>query len=466
MVKEELADLGIKSVLKMLHSNPEKAIPRLLKIINLVGKKLFPSQLKIINEYMSGPDKNVYQLVMRALNQINPDVLDNILMNFYFNVNVKGWAKQNELRAKYQCNIPWAILLDPTSACNLHCKGCWAADYGNRLNLSYEDIDSIIEQGKELGVYMYIYTGGEPLVRKDDLIKLCEKHDDCIFLCFTNATLIDEQFCQDLLRVKNFIPAISQEGSKETTDFRRSVGVNYSVYDKIEHAMNLLKENGLPFGISCCYTSENYEAVSSPEYIDQLIDWGALFVWYFHYMPVGSDANIELMVTPEQREEMYHKVREYRVTKAIFPMDFQNDGQYVQGCIAGGRRYLHINANGDMDPCVFIHFSDTNIHEHTLLEGLQAPLFMAYHDGQPFNDNMLRPCPMLENPEKLQEMVRETGAKSTDLQSPESAEHLCGKCEPYAAEWKEHADKIWAEHPFVKKGYKNYKSEIEGTDAK
>ena len=81
-------------------------------------------------------------------------------------------------------------------------------------------------------------------------------------------------------------------------------------------------------------------------------------------------------------------------------------------------------------------------------------------------DNMLRPCPMLENPEKLQEMVRETGAKSTDLQSPESAEHLCGKCEPYAAEWKEHADKIWAEHPFVKKGYKNYKSEIEGTDAK
>ena len=443
MVKEELTDLGIKSVLKMLHSNPEKAIPRLLKIVNMVGKKLFPSQLKIINEYMSGPDKNVYQLVMRALNQLDPDVLDNVLMNFYFNVNVKGWAKQNELRAKYQCNIPWAILLDPTSACNLHCKGCWAADYGNRLNLSYEDIDSIIEQGKELGVYMYIYTGGEPLVRKDDLIKLCEKHDDCIFLCFTNATLIDEQFCQDLLRVKNFIPAISQEGSKETTDFRRSVGVNYSVYDKIEHAMNLLKENGLPFGISCCYTSENYKAVTSPEYIDQIIDWGALFIWYFHYMPVGSDANIELMVTPEQREEMYHKVREYRVTKAIFPMDFQNDGQYVQGCIAGGRRYLHINANGDMDPCVFIHFSDTNIHEHTLLEGLQAPLFMAYHDGQPFNGNMLRPCPMLENPQDLRDIIKRTGAHSSNLEGDETVEMLCSRCDKYAKEWKPTADKLW-----------------------
>ena len=50
---------------------------------------------------------------------------------------------------------------------------------------------------------MYIYTGGEPLVRKKDLIKLCEKHSDCVFLCFTNATLIDEDFANEMLRVSN-----------------------------------------------------------------------------------------------------------------------------------------------------------------------------------------------------------------------------------------------------------------------
>ena len=75
-----------------------------------------------------------------------------------------------EARTKYGCNIPWAILLDPTSACNLHCTGCWAAEYGNKLNLTFDEIDTIITQGKELGIYMYIYTGGEPLVRKKDLI--------------------------------------------------------------------------------------------------------------------------------------------------------------------------------------------------------------------------------------------------------------------------------------------------------
>ena len=132
-----------------------------------------------------------------------------------------------------------------------------------------------------------------------------------------------------------------------------------------------------------------------------------------------------------------------KIIKPIFAMDFQNDGEYVGGCIAGGRRYLHINANGDADPCVFIHYSDSNIREKTLLECLQGPIFMAYHDGQPFNDNMLRPCPMLENPEKLRKIVAETGAHSTDMQSPESVEHLCGKCDAYAENWVGTADKLW-----------------------
>lgn len=260
---------------------------------------------------------------------------------------------------KEGCNVPWAILLDPTSACNMHCTGCWAAEYGNRLNLTFEELDSIVTQGKELGTYMYIFTGGEPLVRKKDVIALCEKHADCEFLSFTNGTLIDEEFCREMLRVKNFVPAISLEGFEEANDGRRGSGV----YNKVMHAMELLKEHGLPFGISTCYTSQNYADISSEEFFDMIIDAGALFVWFFHYMPVGSGAAPQLLPTPEQRAQVYHKIREYRSTKPIFSMDFQNDAEYVGGCIAGGRRYLHINAKGDVEPCVFIHYSNANIRE-------------------------------------------------------------------------------------------------------
>lgn len=137
--------------------------------------------------------------------------------------------------------------------------------------------------------------------------------------------------------------------------------------------------------------------------------------------------------------------------------DFQNDGEYVGGCIAGGRNYFHINANGDAEPCVFIHYSGANIRTHSLLEILKQPLFMAYRDRQPFNENHLRPCPMLENPEILQQMVKETGAKSTDLQSPEDVTHLCGKCEEYARKWKPCAERLWAEEKHKKHSYENYK---------
>ena len=88
---------------------------------------------------------------------------------------------------------------------------------------------------------------------------------------------------------------------------------------------------------------------------------------------------------------------------------------------------------------------------------LQSPLFKAYHDGQPFNHNHLRPCPMLENPELLQKMVHETGAHSTDLESPEPVEHLCEKCKDYAACWAKEADEIWAHETHKKPSYQNYK---------
>ena len=127
-------------------------------------------------------------------------------------------------------------------------------------------------------------------------------------------------------------------------------------------------------------------------------------------------------------------------------MDFQNDAEYVGGCIAGGRRYLHINAAGDVEPCVFIHYSNVNIHECSLLDALKSPLFMAYHNGQPFNQNMHRPCPMVENPEYLRRMVKQSGAESTDLQSPESVDHLCDKCKLYAENWEKTANELWYEN--------------------
>lgn len=70
-------------------------------------------------------------------------------------------------------------------------------------------------------------------------------------------------------------------------------------YPMVQHMLNdidpeVLKTtlvNFFIYGISSCYTSVNWDAISSEAYFRQLIDLGCLFIWYFHYMPVGNDAS-------------------------------------------------------------------------------------------------------------------------------------------------------------------------------
>ena len=237
-LSDKIKKFSVEQAIDYLNKNPVKNLPKLLDWADTFCAGKFEGQRRAIRKACLDPTDAHYPMVQHILNDIDPAVLKTTLVNFFIYGNIIGCERQDQLRAQYQCNIPWAILMDPTSACNLHCTGCWAAEYGNKLNLSLDELDDIIRQGKDMGVYFYIYTGGEPLVRKKDIITLCERHPDCEFLSFTNGTLIDEAFADEMLRVKNFIPAISLEGDETTTDSRRGAGT----YQKVLRAIELLHE--------------------------------------------------------------------------------------------------------------------------------------------------------------------------------------------------------------------------------
>ncbi|MDF2985975.1 MAG: putative Fe-S oxidoreductase [Eubacterium sp.] len=439
-IKTNIQAIALRKAYDYIDRDIKNNLPKLMEFWDkIIPTGILDSQLSTIRNVISQPDGNWHKYILSLWGDIDEGIRRSIFENLVINSSLKWGDLSDELQEKHNCNIPWAVLMDPTSACNLQCTGCWAAEYGNKLNMTYEELDSIIRQANRLGTYFFLFSGGEPLVRKTDILRLCKAHPDCQFTAFTNGTLIDEDFVDELFLVKNLIPAISVEGFESDTDFRRGNGT----FKKVETAMSLLKSKRVPFGISCCYTSKNCEIIGSEEYFDQMIDWGAKFCWFFTYMPVGNSAVPELMVSAEQRSFMYEQVRKFRETKPIFTLDFWNDAEYPGGCIAGGRRYLHINANGDIEPCAFIHYSDSNIRQKALLEALQSPLFMSYRRRQPFNENHLRPCPLLDNPEALEEMVETSGAHSTDLESPENVHNLAAKCKMQADNWAAEADKLW-----------------------
>ena len=438
----------IKAGLKYLEKDPIENLPR---IVNIVGKfTVSKSDKESLNYYkriINDPDNSYNKMIRKFITSTNSNCINKIMTNLILNSGLKGGQKREKYSKLYGCNVPWAILIDPTNACNLKCKGCWAADYKKSSSLSNDLIGRVIKEGKELGIYMYIFSGGEPLTRKEDILDLCRKHNDCMFSCFTNGTFIDKKFARDLAEVGNFSPAISIEGFEKETDMRRGKGT----FQKIIKAMDNLKEEKVPFGFSCCYHSKNFDVVGSEEYMDFMIEKGCTYGWYFTYIPIGKDAIIDLMATPEQRKYMYYQVRKIRETKPIFAMDFWNDGEFVNGCIAGGRRFFHINASGEVEPCAFIHFSDVNIKDVSLIEALKSPLFKQYRLNQPFNENHLRPCPLLDNPMMLRKMVKNTNAHSTQPKYPESVDEVTVKCVKAAKNWAPVADELWEKSKEKKK---------------
>ncbi|MCE5256714.1 MAG: radical SAM protein [Spirochaetaceae bacterium] len=439
-IKASVASSVVKQELRRIREDPAKRLPELVNWAHSLDKSgKNEGMFRTLDQVAKDPSNNWNIMINTILKNVHPSIQEKFVSNFAVNSAFISAPKREKIMKREGCNIPWAILMDPTASCNLHCTGCWAADYRKTSNLDYATLDRIITEGRQLGIYMYIYSGGEPLVRSEDIFRLAEHHKDCMFLSFTNATMVDEHFAEESCRLGNILLAISIEGYEKETDMRRGAGT----YQKVLDAMHILKSHGVPFGFSTCYHHYNADIVGSDEWLDFMVEQGSYFGWYFTYMPLGQDARLDLLATPDDREFMYHQVRKSREKRPLFLIDFWNDGEFSGGCIAGGRSYLHINADGDVEPCAFIHYSGANIHDMSLLDTLKQPLFKEYANNQPFNENMLRPCPLLDNQGKLQAMVERSGAHSTQLPIGEDVAALTEKCRTAADAWEERANLLW-----------------------
>jgi MoaA/NifB/PqqE/SkfB family radical SAM enzyme len=339
--------------------------------------------------------------------------------------------------------IPRDLLIDPTSRCNLKCKGCWAVDYKKNKDLSYEKLDEILTEAQKIGVIDILMTGGEPLMRKNDILKLAAKHRQLTFGIFTNGTLIDAYFADEMARLGNLNVFVSIEGFREETDFRRGSGT----YDKVIAAMDILKQREIGFGFSACYHSKNYETIASDAFLDFMREKGAWFGWLFNYIPIGSDADISLCCTAEQRAYVMQKIDAYGRKNQFTMIDFANSGHKAYGCVGAGTGFAHINANGDLEPCAFCHYSDSNIHNMSLTQALQSPFFRKFRSIKPFSDNFLRPCPMVDVPNAIEYLTNGDSVRSTHLNHPESGAELAAKTRPFANDWEIVANDLYEKMP-------------------
>lgn len=342
-------------------------------------------------------NKNSGLYFIKRILRINPNYRKHIV-NWIIDTLTRKMSKWNAYDTKEHFTVPTTLLISPSMRCNLSCKGCYAANYKQDEDMSFETFDRIVAEGKKLGIFFYTFLGGEPFVWPH-IFRICAKHNDCMFQVYTNGTLINERTVKSLLKVGNLIPVLSVEGFEKETDARR--GKN--VYKRVHYSMSLLKANKIPFGYSVCVSKRNADVVMSERFVDMMIEKGALIGWYFLYMPVGRMPSVKEMPTPMQRLKLLKLGRVIRATKPLFIIDFWNDAPYVGGCIAG-RHYIHITHKGDVEPCIFSHIASDNIKNNSLRSILKSPFFTELRNRQPFNENLFMPCMWIDNPEVSREL--------------------------------------------------------------
>ena len=429
----------VVSLLLSLAANAStENLTRMTYLMELIPKKdYYRERIRWIRQLIRENHPSI-TFPRRILKELHPNQRDKWITNLAVNHLLSGTNKRKAWADREGFYPPSTVVISPTMKCNLSCYGCYAGDYQKSLELSLEEIDSVLCQMKEMGAYFAVISGGEPFF-KEDIFEIFKKHSDMAFLVFTHGGLIDEAMVQKLIDVGNVMPAFSLEGFERETDERRGAGH----FRKVMRAMDLLRENGLSFCGSFTQTSRNTDIVTSDEYIDMLVAKGCFAIWLFTYVPVGRDPKMELMATPEQRDQLRRRVMEFRAEKPMLFVDFWNDGPIISGCIAAGRKYFHINANGDIEPCVFCHYAVDNIRRTTLREALNSPLFRKIRAVQEGHENLLRPCMLIDRPEVGRDMFASPGAYATHEGADAIFTGLAGEMDSYSEAYAELADPAW-----------------------
>jgi len=436
----------ISYLLSMATSASDDTLIKMTHIMELIPKKdYYKKRISWIRELIRSKHPSI-EFPRRILRDLHPNQRDKWITNLAFNHLLSGTNKRKEWADANGFYPPSTVVISPTMKCDLKCYGCYAGDYNRGLELSLDEIDSVLNQMKEMGVYFAVISGGEPFYMPG-IFDIFRKHSDMAFLVFTHGGLIDAAMVERLIEVGNVMPSFSMEGYEKETDARRGTGH----FKKVMAAMDMLREAGLSFCGSFTHTSKNSDIITNGDFIDMLLSKGIFALWLFSYVPVGREPDPALMPSPEQRDNLRRSVADFREEKPMLFIDFWNDGPMISGCIAGGRKYFHINANGDIEPCVFCHLAVDNIRRTTIREALNSSFFRKIREKQGEHENLLRPCMLIDHPEVGREMLAHDGVYATHEGADEIFNGLATAMDDYAAAYREIADSAWEddfkEHP-------------------
>lgn len=323
------------------------------------------------------PGTDLRKIVNESLAVFFKDALRISLKNpkqaLFFMQILKNQRQAARRRAKLEKEgvpVPPILVFSVTDRCNLHCKGCYHKAL-HRLNgpeMTEEKIMSVLTEARDLGISFVVLLGGEPLVRRE-VIRITAAFPEMIFLVVTNGTLVNDDLLAELKGQRNFVPVISLEGWEEDTDNRRGKGV----YEILKQIIDKVKKANLFWSVSLTVTRSNFNTVTDNAFITYLYKLGCKLFFFVEYTPV-TEGTEDWVLTDAQRAELLKKRDDLRATYSALFVALPGDEDEIGGCLAAGRGFIHVNAQGEVEPCPFAPYSDTSLMQKSLKEALKSHL--------------------------------------------------------------------------------------------
>ena len=328
------------------------------------------------------------------------------------NIVLRGEKKRLKSQKTHNLPIPYACVFSVTWKCNLNCIGCYAKHYPTEKQLNIKEIEDVLQQSNELGIYIFIVVGGEPLT-VPGIIPLLAKYKNAMFFVFTNGTHINNDNILQLKKANNIIPIISTEGTKAFVDQRRGEGMG----TQVSNALLLFKKHKVVFGFSSMITHVNLNDVLNMEWLHSLWSYGAKFGFIIDYIPFPKTLDKTMILTDEDKILKRAKIAELNISSKVTLFNFPEDEYKQRGCKSAGNGFIHINANGNVEPCPFSHYAADNIREKSILEILNSPFFTQIRSAFQDKENDHKGCMLFYNDDIVIKIAEQTNAFQTEKES-------------------------------------------------
>ena len=319
----------VANIVEILKEDPDNGVEKLYEM-----SKSFitdPQIQQIVNEikYYYDTHPSVKRYIKNMVYNTHKNCLNHFLQNVAIKEFWEGLSKREKNAQALQINVPHAIVINMGMNCNFACKGCLCQTDPN-LVLPLNEVDRLVMEGRELGIHLFVLTGGEPFMN-DGLLKLYEKYSDVEFIVLTNGSLLDDVRCQQLVQLGNVLPLLILEGNQEQVAKVTDSGV----YSMVMQTLDRMKAYGLLFGIVTPTKLSNLEVVMSDPFILPLIRKGSRI----HAFITTENDQAEEKLDATQLKWLDQNIGFMRQNRPYMAVHLNSANPFVCRCVVGPVSY-------------------------------------------------------------------------------------------------------------------------------